>query len=246
VTPITKGLGAPTRPTSGKVVDALWSSAIDAFVKTILILVMANIALAILGGIFGAMTPSPPPFLAGISGSQTNSNSSGILHKWWSSAHEHQFAIVFAILFAVYARMRLIPVFGGTTGEATVAPTRLQNISNQLSKDWFRLIIGNAFGALVSAIVLYLVETFTGTKLLVNLLLAVILPAIKAVATFALGSSIVNFIGGLLEWYGDNQLRFNFWVFYVAAVCDDLGIPNLKTLARFLWSRWRRRDQPAV
>jgi len=81
MTPTAKGLEVPPRPTSGKVVDALWSSAIDAFVKTILILVMANIALAILGGIFGAMTPSPPPFLAGISGSQSNSNSSNILHR---------------------------------------------------------------------------------------------------------------------------------------------------------------------
>ena len=199
---------------------------------------MANIALAILGRIFGSMTPSPPPFLAGISRSQSNSNSSGILHKWWSSAQGHQFAIVFAILFAVYARMRLIRVFCSTTSEAYITPTRLQKISNQLSKDWFRLIIGNAFGALVSAIVLYFVETFTGTRFLVNLLVAAILPAIKTVATFVLGSGIVNFIGGLITWYGENQLRFNFWLLYVATVCDDLGIPNLKTLARLAWSRW--------
>jgi hypothetical protein len=84
------------------------------------------------------------------------------------------------------------------------------------------------------------VETFTGTRFLVNLLLAAILPPIKTIAALALGSGIVNFIGGLLDWYGDNQLRFNFWVLYVAAVCDDLGIPNLKTLARFAWSRWFR------
>jgi hypothetical protein len=239
MTPTAKGLEAPPRPTSGKVVDALWSSAIDALVKTILILVMGNIALGILGGIFSSMTPSMPPFLAGSSVSQSHSTSSSMLQKWWSSAHEHQFAIIYAIMFAVYARVRLIAVFCNVS-EASVNRTRLQKISNQLSKDWFRLIIGNAFGALVSAIVLYFVETFTGTRFLFNLLLAAILPSINAVATFLLGSGIVNFVGGLFSWYGDNQLRFNFWVLYVAAVCDDLGIPNLKTLARFAWSRWFR------
>src|SRR5689334_9816374 len=150
MTPTAKALDVPPRPTSGKVVDALWSSAIDAFVKTILILVMGNIALAILGGIFSSMTPSLPPFLRVSSGPQSHSSTSGILQKWWSSAHEHQFAIICAILFAIYSRMRLIAVFGITgeaSGEASTTPTRLQNISNRLSKDWFRLIIGNAFGA---------------------------------------------------------------------------------------------------
>src|SRR5947209_7842585 len=209
MTPTAKALEVPPRPTSAKVVDALRSSAIDAFVKTILILVMGNIAVGILGAIFSSMTPSLPPFLAGISVPQSNSSSSGMLHKWWSSAHEHQFAIVFTILFAVYARMRLMAVFC-ITGEASIIPTRLQKIRNRLSEDWFRLIIGNAFGALVSAIVLYFVENFTGTRILFNLLLAAILPAINAVATLVLGSGIVNFIGGLFSWYGDNQLRFNF------------------------------------
>jgi branched-subunit amino acid ABC-type transport system permease component len=100
--------------------------------------------------------------------------------------------------------------------------------------------VGNAFGALISAIVIYLVEMFTGTSFLIKLLLAAILPGVKAIATFIFGASIVNFVGSTLDWYGDNQLRFNFWILYVAAICDDLGLPNLKTLARFLWSRWRK------
>ena len=228
------------RPDAATIGQALWSSAIDALVKTFLVVVMGNVALGILGGIFSAMTPSSPPFIPKTSGSHTNPDAS-LMHTWWSAAHEHQFAIVYVILFALGVRTRLFPA----TGEAATTETRFQKISDHFSQNWFRLIVGNAFGALISAIVIYFVETFTGTRFLVNLLLAAIVPGIKAVGTFIFGTSIVNFVGGMFDWYGDNQLRFNFWILYVGAVCDDLGIPNLKTLARFLWSRWRRRDQPA-
>jgi len=39
------------------------------------------------------------------------------------------------------------------------------------------------------------------------------------------------------NWYGDNQLRLNFWVIYLGAICDDFGIPNFKSLARWFWRR---------
>jgi hypothetical protein len=42
------------------------------------------------------------------------------------------------------------------------------------------------------------------------------------------------------NWWSDNQLKFSFWALYIAGICDDLGVPNLKTLARFFWRRWRR------
>jgi hypothetical protein len=235
-----KDLEVTRRPDGGTVADALWRSAVDALVKTFLVVVMGNVALGILGGIFNAMTPSWPPFLNRTSGDHADSNSS-LMHSWWSAAHEHQFAIVYVILFALGVRTRLAAVFPGATGEAATTETRFQKIGVHFSENWFRLIVGNAFGALISAIVIYFVETFTGTSFLIKLLLAAILPVVKAIATFILGSRIVTFIGGMFDWYGDNQLRFNFWILYVAAICDDLGLPNLKTLARFLSSRWRSR-----
>jgi len=240
--PIPKSLGTSSRVDGGAIGNVLWSSAVDAFVKTILVLVMGNIALGILGGIFSEMMPSAPPFLSSNPHPETGSNSVSIMHVWWSAAHEHQFVIVYVILFALTAGTRVLAVFPGAGGESSAAETRFQRISGNLSKNWFRLIVGNAFGALISAIVIYFVETFTGTRILVNLLLAATLPATKAIATFLFGSAIVNFVGGVFGWYGDNQIRFNFWILYVAAVCDDLGIPNLKTFARFLWAQWRKRD----
>ena len=238
-----KDLELTRRANAATVGDALWRSAIDALVKTILVVVMGNVALGILGGIFSVMTPSSPPFLAGTSGSHADSNFS-LMHSWWSAAHEHQFAIVYVIFFGLGVRVRLAAVFAGGTGETATIETRFQKISVQFSESWFRLIVGNAFGALISAIVIYFVEMFTGASFLIKLLLAAILPGVKAIATLILGASIVNFVGGMFDWYGDNQLRFNFWILYVAAICDDLGIPNLKTLARFLWSRWRSRNRP--
>lgn len=237
MSPTAKGFEEPRQPTSESSFDAIWSSAIDAFVKTILILVMGNVALGILGGIFSAMTPTLPGFLH--SGSAENVNSSSTLHEWWSSVHEHQFIIIYSILFVVFVRMRLARIYPQLAGSSSWGGIRLQKISVRLSKDWFHLIVGNAFGALISAIVLYFVGNFTGVRLLFNLVLAAILPTIQAVATFIFGATVTNFLGGLISWYGDNQLRFNFWLLYVAAVCDDLGIPNLKTLTRLLWTRFR-------
>ncbi|MGO8700201.1 MAG: hypothetical protein ACLQVY_21130 [Limisphaerales bacterium] len=37
----------------------------------------------------------------------------------------------------------------------------------------------------------------------------------------------------------------NFWILYAAGVFDDLGVPNLKTLARWLWRRWRKKQNTA-
>jgi hypothetical protein len=235
MTPTPDDLEVTRETDTGSFGNALWRIAMDTFVKTILIVVMGNVALGILGGIFSEMIPSSPPFLPKTSGGHTNPDAS-LMHTWWSAAHEHQFAIVYVILFALGARARLFPA----TDETATTETRFQKISDHFSRNWFRLIVGNAFGALISAIVIYFVENFTGTRILIGLLLAAILPGVKAVATFIFGSTIVNFVDGMFDWYGNNQLRFNFWILYVGAVCDDLGIPNLKTLARFLWSRWRR------
>jgi hypothetical protein len=199
---------------------------------------MGSIAVGLIGAIFKEMAPSVPPFLTAHSSPGATSNSS-VLQRSWPSVHEHEFLIVFVAFFALCARTRLASAGLGVAGQREITETRLRKLGTQVSKDWFQLFVGNAFGALVSAIVIYFVESFTGGFLL-KLLLAAVIPALKAIAIAIFGSAVVSFVGGLFDWYGDNQLRFNFWLLYIAAVCDDLGLPNLKTLTRFLWSRWRR------
>jgi hypothetical protein len=202
---------------------------------------MGSIALGLMGAILKEMTPSAPPFLAGHFSSQPNSHSSSVLHRSWASIRHNEFLIVFAVFFVLCARAQLASEGVGIAGQTQLTETRFQKLSTQVSKDWFRLFVGNAFGALVSAIVIYFVESFTGGFLL-KLLLAAVIPGLKTIAVFVFGSAVINFVGGLLDWYGGNQLRFNFWLLYIAAVCDDLGLPNLKTLARFLWSRWSKKE----
>jgi hypothetical protein len=243
--PITKTLEEPLRLTPAKVANILWASAVDAFVKAIILLVMGNIALGLIGAIFKEMAPSAPPFLAGHSNPQTDSNSSSVLHRSWASIREHEFLIIFAVFFVLCARTRLASAGFGIAGQTQITETRFQKLSGQVSKDWFRLFVGNAFGALVSAVVIYFVQSFTEGFLL-KLLLAAVIPTLKTMAVFVFGSAVVNFVGGLFDWYGDNQLRFNFWILYLAAVCDDLGLPNVKTFARFLWSRWRRQKSASA
>jgi hypothetical protein len=45
MTPIARDVESPRRPAGGAIGNVLWSSAVDAFVKTMLILVMGNVAL---------------------------------------------------------------------------------------------------------------------------------------------------------------------------------------------------------
>jgi len=55
-----KDLEVTPRPGEATVGNALWRSAVEAFGKAILVVVMGNVALGILGGIFSEMMPSSP------------------------------------------------------------------------------------------------------------------------------------------------------------------------------------------
>jgi hypothetical protein len=46
-------------------------------------------------------------------------------------------------------------------------------------------------------------------------------------------------VGRWYWWYGQNQAKFLFWLLYSAAICDDLGLPNYKTLIRWGGRRLR-------
>ncbi len=76
-----------------------------------------------------------------------------------------------------------------------------------------------------------------------------ILPGLHKLAEQVFGASRVDGFRRLFSWYGENQFKFDFWFIYFASVCDDLGLPNLKTLARFFWRRlrkWNRATPPCA
>jgi hypothetical protein len=223
--------------TVDKIPGVVWASAVDAFVKSILIIVLGSIAIGIVSGICRDMIPSAPP---GFFGKPEAEASSGANWKAWSdSFHHHQFLIVFGLVFVptVWARL------AGRNGEEAgpEGASRLQKLNRKLSEEWFSLIVGNALGAMVSAMMVVWVSQFSMTRMLFGWLLDAIWAGIQDIARHVFGAGNEAHAEAWFNWYNQNQLKFTFWFLYLAAICDDLGIPNLKTLGLRLYRRILRR-----
>src|SRR5262249_4227038 len=63
------------------------------------------------------------------------------------------------------------------------------------------------------------------------------MPMIHRVLEFIFPHGAVRSTDSWVDWFGQNQARFDFWIIYLAAICDDLGIPSIKTLGRWLWRK---------
>ena len=228
-------------PSLERIPSILWESAVEAFVQAIVITVLGTVAIEIAGSIWHEMTPSAPPLFSHQPLAEAQPGVNAPSHwNFGSSFLQHKFGILFFLLFA-------LKVWSQITGRGLLAdpangsPTHAQQIRRHLAENWFGLIVKNAFGALVSAIVVVWVQQFTAWYWIRHLLLDSALSNIKALLTQIFGATGSNAIGSWFSWYGENQLKLTFWAFYIAAICDDLGIPNLKTLGRWCWSRVRKR-----
>lgn len=160
-------------------------------------------------------------------------------HIDWTPLTKDHFVIVAAIFFSVsmWNRLRYGPP------DESCGPSRRQRIINNLSENWFGMVVGNAFGAMISAMVLVWVQNFSWAQMLWQWVFQDLLSTFQPVAEAILGRGRLGSFEQWWNWYGDNQFRFTFWFFYVAAICDDLGLPNFKTLGRWLGRRWRKRRQ---
>jgi hypothetical protein len=226
----------PDSQLSGDIGSILWESAVESFVRAILVLVMGSVALGLVGGILHDMTPSLPPALGG----RLHSNTKSFAPPRFLS-EEHLFYIVFGVLLVINVRARLTERM--KKERASKAATRVEKIRRELSKEWFGLIVGNAFGALVSAWAVVWVQQFSLVRWCFHWLAGLMLPAIQNLVTDISGPARADSIQGWFDWYNDNQIKFSFWLLYLAAICDDLGIPNLKTLGRWLLRKIRHRSQ---
>lgn len=226
----------PAAPGPARIAAVLWESALQSLVRTILILAFGSAVIGVLGGVLKDMVPSAPPGLSGDAPSVSR-----LFSHWndsWSWLQAHRFLIVFFVLFGLTVRMRLAGRAAQVRGSSRA--TRTRRIGRRISQDWFGVIIGNAFAALISATVFVGIQQFSGTSWLLHSLWSLIGPAIQTVSNAVLGPARVDALQGWLDWYNQNQLKFVFWAFYLAAVCDDLGIPNWKTLLRWVWRKSRR------
>jgi hypothetical protein len=203
---------------------------VESFINTFLVLLFGSIAFGIVSGIFHDMAPTLPP---GFHHSGPAEAESSVTHLNWHLSEQQRFVLVFAILFSVSAWTRLVrPTSGQATG--------VQKLGRRISTGWFCLIVGNAFGAMISAIVIAWVQKFSLSQLLFQWVWAAISAPIQLLMGRLLGDA-PGVVQAWFSWYDANQLRFTFWFLYVTAICDDLGLPNLKTGARWLWRRWRNR-----
>ena len=233
-----------TRPVGpAAIYDILWNSAWSSLASAFLVTILGSIALGIVGGIWKEMSPSLPPAFS----HQQNAEANAEPRPTATHIHmpgiiqEHYFAFIYCVIFVTSTGVRLRDLFRGDV--ATGRKSRLGKIARRFSENWFGLIVGNAFGAMISAIILVWITQFSWVQFLIHQVLGVLLPSLADVAGWIFGQRTGSAVRIWLDWYGDNQLRFTFWLLYLGAICDDLGVPNLKSLGRWLWTKYRRRTR---
>jgi len=226
-TPASFRSNRPAELLPAKVGEILWVSAKKALLMAFLVSILGSIAIGILSGICGKMTPSLPPGLEG-----HPALTSTPAHWWHASKnaiHRHAFAILFLALFVVRSALRLAHY--SRDPRQRKAAARALWVTRRISRDWFSLLIKNAFAAFVGVLVLQFVQQFSLTHLLWEAVRNVFSPVLET-AIRLVGGSLPSLVERWFSWYGANQTKFAFWLLYSAALCDDLGLPNYKTLAR--------------
>ncbi len=209
--------------------QVLWECAVSAAVNAFLLLLFGHIAFSIVSGLFGEMTPSMPP---GFSETKSVEKESPSAHHDWHVSQQQRFVLVFAILFSVSAWARLNPY-------SSIHGSRAAKISRRVSNRWFGLIVGNAFGAMIAAIVISWVQKFSLSNMILQWVWGMIWVPIHTMLGHVFGNS--GAIEAWFNWYGANQFKFSFWFLYITSICDDIGLPNFKSGARLLWRKWRKR-----
>lgn len=196
-----------------------------------------SIVVGIVGGMWHDMAPSLPPGLE--HKPQPEAEPSAWNFSWFQ---EHRFALLFAVFFLVEAVVRLARHAGSEKQRKAAA--LVQRLRRRVMAEWINVIVVNAFGAFVTVLVIQITQQFTLTALIWSFIWDLIHSLASMITSALPGGGFFRGIGALFNWYQDNQFKFMFWFLYAAAICDDLGLPNFKTLGRYLWQRWQRRRSP--
>jgi hypothetical protein len=222
---------APEREVGSIVIDSLIEAAWRAFI----LMILGNIAVSLVSGIFHDMTPSLPP---GFGGAEVEAHS-GHARWHWSSQWLHRTAFfpIFGVLSAgiIWARLRPAPADPKTSR----GYRRWQRIQRVLREEWFGLFVWNAFGAMIAAMIAVWLQRFSSVQWLLDVVFGLIGPPLHQLIGSIFGEGATQRVDAWFSWYGQNQPKFTFWLIYFASICDDLGIPNVKTLGRWLWRRAR-------
>jgi hypothetical protein len=200
--------------------------------------ILGSIAIGILNGICGRMIPSLPP------GLDDHAAFTSTPAHWWHASrnaiHHHSFVVLFLGLFVAKSALRLAHYARGPVPRKAAA--RVLWAARRISRHWFSLLVKNAFAAFVGVLVLEAVQRFSLTHFVWEAVGNVFHQVLGAAAGL-MGASFSGLVERWVSWYGVNQTKFMFWLLYSAGVCDDLGLPNYKTLARRGWKRIYRTIQ---
>src|SRR5579859_7935577 len=214
------------------VVAIVWESIWNALIRAFLIQILGSIAIGLLGDAFREMAPSLPSLGLKPDG---QARSSPLMPGISSFVAQNHFWILFALLFVAITATRFARYSWNPKHRNLVA--LLLRTNRRIFRHWFGLFVINAFGAWISAVVIMALQRFSWTQIIWSWLGSAIQPL------FHMLSAIIPGAGGFerwFSWYNQNQTKFLFWLLYSAAICDDLGLPNYKTLLRWSGRRIKR------
>lgn len=221
------------RASSKSAGEIVFSSATEALGSALVVCFLGVIAIQIAASFAGGMIPSWPPGTTGASPAVGHPR----LHAIGRGVfHGGEFGFFFAVFFAHSLWMGF---HGRDEGDGV---RRLRRILWKLREDWFGLIIGNAVKAWVTALVLSIVGEWSFTQMVWHWLWGAVQASIEKATGLNPHSWDGTGVGRWFSWYRDNQSKLNFWLLYLGGVCDDLGAPNFKTLARWSWRRFQKRN----
>jgi hypothetical protein len=235
-TPSGRSGDRPGPLTVGKATGILWECAWEALVLALLVQVLGSVTVGLAGGVWRQMTPSLPPGLAGQPRLEAEA-SSGLDFAVFG---QHRLAFLFAVLFVGKGAAGLLRYSRDPDHRQVAAG--LRRVSRRVSNEWFGLVVVNAFTALVAVLVLQVAQRFSVSQLLWEVVADLFRPAMGTLASQFAGGGSADRIESFVAWYTANKFKFMFWLLYSAAICDDLGLPNYKSLGRWLWRRSFRRS----
>jgi len=210
-------------------------------VTAFLVQIIGSIAFGMISGLLQEMVPSAPP---GWGNQELEAQPHPLRDALSNSFSRNRFALIFGLVLAMKSAPRLARYSGSPRYRKAAAA--MLSVTHRLSGKWFKLLVANAFIAYFTTLALQWGARFSWTQMLWDFALDCFRPLLHTLAGLIPWPRAVQNGQSLLSWYGENQFKFNFWLLYSAAICDDLGLPNFKTLGRWAWRRLVRRPKPTV
>jgi hypothetical protein len=233
---------APPKLTAARASEILWGSIFEAFLLSIMILILGGLGLGMAAGIWKQMIPGSPPLTPILEAASPAPSAQPT--RLFGTLGDHKFAIIYGFTYAGLVLFQLARY--SSSAKERLIVRGLRRITRKVSENWFELTFFNAIGAMIGAVVLTVVQQFSLVQICVHVLLGWLQPGIYRIADLFFNAYQIATVQGLIHWYDANQMKFAFWLLYISAVLDDLGLPNLKTIARQCWTWIKTRQGKAA